>query len=198
MWFSTNKQCSSVKWAYETRINPCWPKPLLQQLWKHCKMQNRTVMALSLRRKNLMWISVNDRLLFEFQLTRVLTISLYTHCTIVITVQLSQYEIIDWWGNLTKRTSMSNYPSSRVNVIGIDGNIPYSIGKLLHHQIPKLRHQQGQAELNDPKICSWDCYLPKISILCPDSDRQRSWDDDWPDTKIKWDQLRDIFSIKRW
>jgi hypothetical protein len=61
--------------------------------------------------------------------------------------------------------------------------IPYSIGRLLRHQIPRSKLQRDQAESSDPKICFLDCYHPKISILYPHNGMRQSWGDDWPDIK---------------
>lgn len=58
------------------------------------------------------------------------------------------------------------------------GLIPFSIEELLHHQILKSKHQQVQAESNDPKICFSNCYPPKISSLFPHSDMLQSLGDD--------------------
>lgn len=53
-----------------------------------------------------MRISVNDRLLLKFQLTWKLMLSLYSHRTIVITVQLSQNEVVNGCRNLAKKSSL--------------------------------------------------------------------------------------------
>lgn len=61
------------------------------------------------KREHLVRIPVYDWLLLEFQLTWILTISLYTHCTIVITIQLSQYKIVYWCRYLREESPILNW-----------------------------------------------------------------------------------------
>lgn len=53
------------------------------------------------QKTNLMWISVYDRLLLELQLARVIATASDAHGAIMITINFSQYNVVNRSGDLT-------------------------------------------------------------------------------------------------
>lgn len=130
-------------------------------------------MIFQARKKHLVRISINDRLLLKFYFTRVVTISLYMHCPIMIAIELSQDKVVDGCCYLMYKVQPLRRHFTKRKMLPNAGSLPCSTGILLHHQTPRKEHQQDQAELNDPKIYSLDCCLPKISNHAPHNGMQQ-------------------------
>lgn len=61
--------------------------------------RNRVLLRFMNRRDGdglyLVWIAVKKRLLLELEFARILAITLYMHCSMVVTVDITQNQIID-------------------------------------------------------------------------------------------------------